>query len=221
MNILKSSAILFLFVFTSLGATAPQDEMLMRSTDLGIEHGTTIEIDGKLVGTAPCAIALKTNIRHKFELKSPVGYLRSYFVTVRSLKKSGELNNIPAWFLDPTSLRSEFKGYANLTPTTAASATIADALSQAEAKIRRGVTGVSINRYNTVMAPAGKRMLDSSKSKYYPKLTRGQMDSLNDVNGGIMVKQSLGTSDRIEFLEYELQKVGDRYQVYVLAGSRN
>jgi hypothetical protein len=221
MNILKSSAILLFFVCTLLGATVPGGEMHLRSDDLKIEHGTKIEIDGTFVGIAPCEISLETKIRHKFELKSPVGNLRSYFVTVRGLKKSDEVNNIPAWFLDPTSLKSDFKEYGNLTPTTAASATIADAVNQAEAKIRRRVTGVSINRYNTVMEPSGKRMLDSSKSNYYPKLTRGQMDSLNDVNGGIMVKQSLGTSDRIEFLEYELQKVGDKYQVYVLAGSRN
>jgi hypothetical protein len=221
MHALKYFVILFLFVSTSFGATIPRGEMLLRSADLGIEHGTRIEIDGKLVGIAPCAISLKTNIRHKFELKSSEGKVRTYFLTVRNLIKSDEFNNVPGWFIDPASLRSDFKEYGNLTPTTAASATIADAVSQAEAKIKARVTGMSVNRYNTVMEPAGKRMLDSSKSKYYPKLTRGQMDSLNDVNGGIMVTQSLGTSDRIEFLEYEIQRVGDKYQAYVLAGFKN
>ena len=61
-------------------------------------------------------------------------------------------------------------------------------------------------------------MLDSSKSRYYPKLTRGQMDSLNDVNGGTMVVSSFVSTNEVTFLEYEIQKIGDQFLVYVMEG---
>jgi len=44
------------------------------------------------------------------------------------------------------------------------------------------------------------------------------MDSLNDVNGGAMVASSLSQASDVAFLEYEIQKIGEGYRVYVLGG---
>ena len=179
-----------------------------------------ITIDGKAVGIVPCEMKLKTKIHHKFELKSPDGTVKRYFLTARNLKTSEVVDNIPAWFLNPASRQSEFKDYETFTPATATAGTISDALSKAEADGRTKLTMGGIDHYSTFKQSDGKGKLDSSKSKYYPKLTRGQMDSLAAVNGGKIVTGSFSEADEAIFLEYEIQKIGDQYRVYVLAGQK-
>jgi hypothetical protein len=197
------------------------DELRFSSADLRIASGSTIIIDGKTIGIAPRHIALTTNFRHKIEIKPHNGYAQMYYITAKALSKSALVDNVPAWFFNPPSLQSEFPGYLRFTPTTASSESLADAIGKAEGEAKKKLTTIAVNQYNTVRESDNGNRLDSSKSKYYPRLTRGQMDSVNDVNGGIMVKQSFGVIDRVQYLEYEIQRVDGKYQVYVLAGSRD
>ena len=210
--------ITFLLIVLLSGAIVPGGSIVIKSSDLNIEPGAEVRVDGILAGIAPCKIDFKTGTRHKCLTKSSDGTVIVFFLTSRELEKSQEADHFPAWFLDPPSLQSDFTDYVHLTPATAASATLSDAIGQAEARIRKRTMGVGINRYNTIKESAGNQMLDSSKSKYYPKLTRGQMDSLNDVNGGAMVASSLSRASDVTFLEYEIQKIGEGYRVYVLGG---
>lgn len=209
----------FLLTFTVIGLLHAGN-LPVHSSELKIPKGSVISVDGKLVGTAPCNILLTTDVRHKIEIKSRDGNTRNCYFTVKSLKESELVNSIPAWFFNPTMMQSDFRGYERLTPATASSAILPEAVSKAEADVRRKLKTVVVNQYNTIREPGNRTKLDSSESKYYPKLTRGQMDSLNDVNGGIMVAQSFGESKRVELLEYEIQKVDGKYQVYLLAGEK-
>jgi hypothetical protein len=220
MDAVRSPATALLIALMFFGAILPAGEFLIRSTDLRIKPGTGITIDGKFVGIAPCEMRLKTKIRHKFELKSPDRTVKIYFLTVRNLKTSEVVDNIPAWFLNPTSRQSEFKDYETFTPATAIAGSISDALSKAEADGRSKLAKGGVNHYFTVKESDGKGKLDSSKSKYYPRLTRGQMDSLAAVNGGKIVAGSFSEADEAIFLEYEIQRIGDQYRVYVLAGEK-
>jgi hypothetical protein len=214
----KSMFACFLGCLILVGVGVTTSDIRIQSKDLKIDPGTGISVDGKVIGVAPCEFKLRTKIRHKVELKSRDGNVRTYFLTFRELKNSEKVGNIPAWFLDPASLKNDFKDYENLASSTVSAATIAEALSAAEAKLTSRASGIRENRYNTMVEPAGNRKLDSSKSKYYPKLTRGQMDSLNDVNGGTMVASSFASINDVTFLEFEIQKIGDQFLVYVLAG---
>jgi hypothetical protein len=210
---------LLIVVTTVSFAALPNGTLRLQSRDLGISNGSEIRIDGKVIGTAPCEFTLRTSARHKLELKAQNMAVETCFLTVKVLKKSELVDNIPAWFLNPTTLQPKFLHYESLTPATATSATISDAVVKAQSEVRRKLTS-TIDRYFTVREQDGKSKLDSSKSKYYPKLTRGQMDSLSDVNGGKIVAQSLANNGEPVFLEYEIQKVGNEYRVYVLAGEK-
>lgn len=201
-------------------ATLHAGELRLQSSDLSIAKGDTISIDGKTVGGAPYEFTLKTNIRYKIEAKSRTGNVQTFFVTTKELTRSELVKSIPAWFFNPTILQSEFPGYGRFTQTTANAATLSDAMEMAKTEVRTKLKGNTVDRYFTVRPWEANGKLDSSKSKYYPNLTRGQMDSLNDVNGGKMVTQSLVENARIEFLEFEIQEVDNKYQVYVLAGSK-
>lgn len=208
----------FLLTFTLI-SLLHAGNLRIHSSELNIPNSTVISVDGKVVGTAPCDILFTTDVRHKIEVKSRDGNIRICYFTTKSLKESELVNNVPVWFFNPTMMKSDFTDCERLTPATASSAILAEAVSKAEADARRKLKTIEVNRYNTIRESNNRSRLDSSTSQYYPKLTRGQMDSLNDVNGGIMVKQSFGVTDKIEFLEYEIQKVDDKYQVYVLAGT--
>jgi hypothetical protein len=194
-------------------------QMHVRSTDLNIASGREIRIDGKAIGTAPCEFTLKTSTRHKLELKAQNVAAKTYFLTVKMLKKSELVDNIPTWFLNPATLQPKFPDYESLTPATATAATIADAVVKAQSEVGRKLTS-TVDRYFTVREQDDRGKLDSSKSKYYPKLTRGQMDSLSDVNGGKIVARSLAENAEAVFLEFEIQKVGNEYRVYVLASDK-
>ena len=201
----------------SISCKLQSGQLHVRSTDFNIASGREIRIDGKAIGIAPCEFTLKTNKRHKLELKAQNMVVETYYLNVKMLKNSELVDNIPAWFLNPAALQTNFPDYESLTPSTAASATIADAVVKAQSTVRRKLTS-TVNRYFTVKEQDSK--LDSSKSKYYPKLTRGQMDSLSDVNGGKIVAQSLADNGGLVFLEYEIQKIDNEFRVYVLAAKR-
>jgi len=190
----------------------------LRSSDLNIAKGDTIIIDGKTVGGAPYEFTLKTSIRHKIEIKSRTGNVQTFFVTTIKLTKSELVKSIPVWFFNPTSLQSNFPGYRKFTQATANAATLSYAIEKAKTEIRTRLKGNTVDRYFAVRRSDAIGMLDSSKSMYHPNFTRGQMDSLNEVNGGKMVMQSLAENARIEFLEFEIQKVDAKYQVYILGG---
>lgn len=202
-------------------ATLHAGELRLRLSDFNITKGDTVIIDGKTVGAAPNEFTLKTNIRHKIEVKSHSGNVQTFFVTTKELTKSELVNNIPAWFFNPRLLQKDFPGYNALTPATANAAMLSDAVNKAEQEARSKLTHSNVDRYITVREPTGNGRLDSSNSNYYPRLTRGQMDSLNDVNGGKMVARSLAETSKVAFLEYEIQKVDNKYQVYVLAGEKS
>ena len=196
----KSMFACFLGFLILYGTNVPSSDIQIQSRDLRIDPGTEISVDGKIIGMAPCEFKLRTTIRHKVELKSRDAKIMAFFLTFRELKTSEKVGNIPNWFLDPTSMKDDFKEYGNLTSSTASAATIAEALSTVEAKVTSKSTGIRENRYNTMVEPAERRNLDSSKSKYFPKLTRGQMDSLNDDNGGTMVVSSFVSTNEVTFL---------------------
>ena len=199
-------------------AVVPKGTLRIQSSNLGIGGGNEIRIDGKTIGIATCEIALRTNARHKVELKAQNGAVQTYFLTVKTLKKSELVDNIPPWFLNPTLLQPDFPNYEGLTSITAISESIPVAINKAEAEGKAKLAKSVMNRSSALKEVDGKGKLGSSKSRYYPKLTRGKMDSLNDVNGGKMVAQSLSEASEVMLLEFEIQKIGNEYRVYVLAG---
>jgi hypothetical protein len=192
----------------------------LSSADLKITGGSQIVVDGKSVGTAPCQITLRTNARHKLEIKDEGGNTRTFFVIEKEVKKSDVVNSIPAWFFNPTLLQPDFRDYEALSPGTASSTSLAESVSKAELDAKTKSTGGSVNRYLTIRESDRRGRLDSSSASSYPKLTRGQMDSLADVNGGRIVARSLSETINPDFLEIEIQKVGREYRVYLLAGRR-
>ena len=215
------SSIIYLILGVTLAHSLGAGQFRLRSTDLDVPMGSKILVDGKDVGTAPCAIELTTDYRHRIEIKAQDGTTRLCFLTVREVKKSEEVADIPAWFLNPTLLQSDFPDYETLTPATGFSRTISDAIGKAESQRKSESANIRVDHYNTIREPGDKSKLDSTKSKYYPKLTRGQMDSLADVNGGMMVASSYSGSSEATVLEYEIQKSGDGYRAYILTGRRN
>jgi hypothetical protein len=190
------------------------------STDFKIAAGSQIVVDGKPVGTAPCQITLKTNIRHKLKVENEGGNDRTFCVTWKEVKKSAVVNNIPSWFLNPALLQSDFRDYEALTPGTASSTNLAESIRKAELDVEAKLAGGGVDRYFTIRQSDSKGRLDSGSSSYYPKLTRGQMDSIANVNGGKIVARSLSETNKPDFLELEIQKTGSEYRVYVLAGKR-
>ncbi len=197
--------------------TLHAQQFTVSSSDLDIPPGSKVIVDGTVRGTAPLSIAVKFNTRHKITTEVSGMKIRELYVTAKEVEKSKEVDRIPAWFVNPSLHQSDFSGYTSLIPATVFSSTIHLAVKGAEDAARSKMPGGMLNRYNTVRASQGR--LDSSSSSYYPNLTRGQMDSLNDVNGGRMVLESFPAS-AVEFLEYEIQKMGEGYRVYVLAGRR-
>jgi hypothetical protein len=143
-----------------------------------------------------------------------------FFVTEREVKKSDVVNNIPAWFFDPTSIQPDFRDYETLTPATASSTSLAESIDKAKKNAAAKFKSGRVDRYYTIRGSDRKEKLDSSSSRYYPKLTRGQMDSLADVNGGKIVARSLSLPTDSVFLEIEIQSIGPEFRVYVLFGNR-
>lgn len=209
-----------LFFVCALAAGMRAGELRLSSNDLNIPKGSTIIVDHKKVGTAPCGITLTENIRHVIETRGMDGNTRTYNLTAKTVAKTDLINNVPMWFFTPSELQPDFPGYSKFVTGLALSESVSDAIGKAQAQAKKKSTTIGMNRYNVIRESDSRNMLDSSKSRNYPRLTRGQMDSLNDVNGGIMVTQSFGVADKVQFLEYEIQKVEDNYQVYVLAGTR-
>jgi len=219
---IRIRTILF-FVLIGILSLAAIDsgELQFQSSDLHISKRAVIAVDGKRVGTAPCRLTLQENVRHKFVIWNLNGTVHTFYLTAKTITKSGLLDSIPAWFLDPTLLKKDFPNYDALIPATSSSETLDEAVNKAEMEATRKSKTLSVDRYNTIReSPPRSNMLDSSKSSYYPKLTRGQMDSLNDVNGGKMVLQSFHEESEPVFLEYEIQRVDNTYQVYILAGKK-
>ncbi len=215
----KRLAIILLAVLAIVGrGTLYAQEIHLSSSDIGISSGSRVVVDGTIKGTAPMTLAFRFDVRHKIVTETGGVRAKEFYLTMRVLQKSKEIENIPAWFVTPTLHQSDFSGYASLTPATAITSSIESAMMEVENAVRSKMSRRMMNRYNTVQAGQGK--LDSSSSSYYPNLTRGQMDSLADVNGGSMVVKSFPPVPTIEFLEYEIQKIGERYRVYVLAGSK-
>jgi hypothetical protein len=188
------------------------------SSDLEIPAGYKIVVDGTIKGNAPITLTVKPQLRHKILTESGDVKAAEFYLTVRVVQKTKEIENIPSWFVNPTLHQSDFPGHTTLTPATAVASTLQSALREARSAARSKMMRGMVNRYNTVRESQGK--MDSSSSNYYPRLTRGQMDSLNDVNGGKMVLQSSPASSTVGFLEYDIQKIGEAYRVYVLAGRK-
>jgi hypothetical protein len=193
-------------------------ELRVSSSDFDIQPGYKVIVNGKVTGTAPLFIALKLNARHKIATEVSDVRVREFFLTVRDVDKSKEVESIPAWFVNPTLHQSDFSGYTSLTPATSIAASIEAGVKEAQDVVRSKMSRGKVNRYWTIREDQVK--LDSSSSNYYVNLTRGQMDSLNDVNGGKMVLQSSPALSTVTFLEYEIQKIGEEYRVYVLAGRK-
>lgn len=214
----RGSLLFSVAVILAVGITLRGGTLRISSSDFHIPKGSVVTVDGKPMGTAPCSLELQTGVRHMMRIKSSRGEEFVFHVTTRTLKEGQLIDNVPSWFFNPAAKQSDFRTFAGFTTSTASSASLADAILKAESGARRKMTSVEVNQYNSVQESDSHSRLDSGTSKFYPNLTRGQMDSLNDVNGGMMVMQSFGTSERLEFLEYEIQKIGDKYQVYVLAG---
>lgn len=213
-RILTVTAIMSILIVGAIQAR----QVRIQSDDLRIPSGDKIVIDNRLIGTAPCAISLKTSVRHKCEIKTRDGNVRTVFLTTKELKKSQEVENIPAWFVNPTMLQTDFPAFTQFTTATAVATSLRGAVDRAGVEARRKIPKGMINRYTTIREGQGR--LDSTNSRTYPQLTRGQMDSLADVNGGLIVANSLSSNTEPTYLEYEIQKLEKDYRVYLLAGNK-
>ncbi len=213
-GIVSCAATLFLFTIAYCG------DIRLRSGDLGIAPGSAVIVDGKPAGTAPCEFSLTMNTRHKIETKAQDGTHQIIYFTSRKAGKSIQTKDVPDWFLDPDLLRPQYPAYDVFASATATSRRIDVGLSKAEedatTRLIQGKTSVFGTPSNTY----GKTLLDSTNSKQYPRLTRGQMDSMAARNGGtIIVTTTSGTVNRT-VLQCEIQKFGEQYRVYVLVGKR-
>ncbi len=195
-------------------------DIRIRTGDLKATVGSVVSVDGKVVGTAPCEFSLKTNVRHTIEVKQKDGETRTFSFIARDVPKSKVVEDIPDWFLNPDLLRSRYPEYATLAGGTAVSSTIEIAMSKAELDATTRLLQGKTSLFSGGKRSGEKEKLDSSSSQYYPKLTRGQMDSLAIATGGrTIVTTSAGTINRTT-LQCEIQKVGTMFRVYILVGRK-
>ncbi len=219
MNKSPAPKLLPLVVVAFLNSSSAQ-QLSISSVDLKIADGEKISVDARPAGTSPCTIVLSANVRHPVEVKSEGQTDRMFVVSWKNLKRSQLYINIPAWFLNTKPGESGSQGYADLTTGTAEGKDLGATIDKAFTNAKGRPSGTAIDRYNTIRESDARHGLDSAASSTYPRLTRGQMDSLSNVNGGKIVVSALPASVPRTIVEIEIQKIGVVFRVYVLTGRR-
>jgi hypothetical protein len=196
------------------------DDLRVRSTELKIVDGSEIKLDGKTIGAAPCEITMQMNLRHTLEAKSPAGIIRFFFLATKEGDNQAQTKNMPAWFLNPDVVRSEFPDYDTLAAATAISRMLQVAISKADVEATAKLAQGRANALSSSLKPDLRTMLDSARSRTLPERTRGQMDSISRATGGTTIVRSFSGTVTRTVLQYEIQKIGDTFRVYVLVGHR-